>query len=95
MNKRKLNLSTYSVVLAVIPWLYPIFAELLTLAIATVIAPLAYLSCLASIVVAIIAIRKKGEQKIRLAQIALAINLLFILVVIFSVFFLHNHTSVN
>ena len=76
MNKRILNLSTYSVVLAVLPWFYAIFAELLTPAIATVAAPLAYLSCFASIVVAIIVIRRKGVQSIRLAQIALAINLL-------------------
>jgi hypothetical protein len=53
------------------------------------------LSCFASIVVAIIVIRRKGEQSIRLAQSALALNLLFILVVSFSLFFLHNHTGVN
>lgn len=86
MDKRTLSLSVYSLVLAVIPWLYAVFAELLTPVIATVAVPLAYLSCFASIVVAIISIKRKAEQSIRLAQIALAINLLFILAVIFSVF---------
>ncbi|HBG78257.1 MAG TPA: hypothetical protein DDW84_05325 [Phycisphaerales bacterium] len=95
MNKRILNLSTYSVVLAVVPWFYAIFAEFLTPAITTIVASLAYLSCFASIVVAVIVIKRKDKQSVRLAQIALALNLLFILVVVFSLFFFHNHTSVN
>jgi hypothetical protein len=95
MIKRTPNLSTYSVVLAVIPWFYAIFAEFLAPAIAIIVASLAYLSCFASVVVAIIVIRRKGEQSIRWAQIALALNILFILVVIFSLFFIHNHTSVR
>ncbi len=95
MNKRTPNLSTYSLVLAVVPWLYAFFAELLTPAIATIVVPLVYLSCFASIFLAIIAIRRKGEQSIRLAQIALAINLLFTLTVIYSLLFLHNHAGVN
>ncbi|MGB8227071.1 MAG: hypothetical protein WCE45_09470 [Sedimentisphaerales bacterium] len=97
MNKKILNLSTYSLISGIIPWLYAIFAELLIPAITMIAAPLAYLSSFASIIMAIIAIRKKTEQDIRLAQIALASNILFILVVIFSLFFLHNHntTGVN
>ena len=84
MNKRTPNLSTYSVALAFVPWLFAFFAELLTPAIATIVVPLVYLSCFASIVVAIIAIWRKGVQSTRLAQIALAINLLFILTVIYT-----------
>jgi hypothetical protein len=81
--------------LAVIPWFYAIFAEFLKPAIATIVVPLAYLSCFASIVAAIIVIRKKVTQNIRMAQLALALNLLFLLVVIFSLFFFHNHTGIN
>ena len=91
-HKRILNLSIYSAVLAVVPWCYAIFAELLTPAISTIVATSAYLSCFASIVAAIIVIRK-SEQSIRLSQVVLALNLLFILVVIFSLLFIYGRST--
>jgi len=90
MNKRKLNLSIYSVVLAVIPWFYPIFAEFMTRDIAMIAAPLACLSCFSSIVTSLIVIGRKGERGIRFALIALVLNLLLISLNIYSLFVLHN-----
>jgi len=86
MDRKSLNLPVYSIALSVVPWLFAIFAELLTPATAMVVVPLAYLSCFASIVLAVIAIRRKTKQNIRLAQIAVVANVLFVLAVIVSLF---------
>lgn len=80
MNKRILNLSACSLMLSIVPWLYAIFAELMVPVVAMIMVSLAYLSCFASIIMAIIVIRKKAGQNILLAQIALVLNILFIVV---------------
>ena len=84
MSKKILNFSTYPLLLAVIPWLYFIFAELLTPAAATIVVPLVYLAYFASIVLAVMVIRRKGPQTIRCAQIALALDILFLLLVVLT-----------
>jgi hypothetical protein len=46
---------------------------------------LGYLSCFASIILAVIAIRRKTKKNIRLAQIALVSDVLFVLAVIYCI----------
>jgi hypothetical protein len=70
-------------VLSIIPWFYPIFAEVMTPAIVMIVAPLAYLSCLGSVVVAITDIRKKHEM-VRPVKAALALDALFVSFAVYS-----------
>lgn len=75
----KINLSSYSLVLAGIPWFYAIFAELLIPAVVRVLAPLAYLCLAASILLALIVIFRKSVQgSVRTAWIALVLDGLYI-----------------
>jgi len=84
MNKRASNLPVYSLALSVVPWL-SLIAEFLPQTAAMIVVCLGYLSCFASIILAIIAIRRKTEKNIRLAQIALVLNIVFISAVIYCV----------
>jgi len=85
MDKKSSSLPAYSIALSVVTWLSFIFAELLPQAIARIVVPLAYLSCFASIISAVIAIRRKTEKNIRLAQIALVLNVLFVSAMIYCI----------
>jgi glucan phosphoethanolaminetransferase (alkaline phosphatase superfamily) len=83
MDRKSSNLPVYSLALSVVPWIFAVFAEFLPQAIGTIMVPLAYLSCFASIILAVIAIRRKTEQNIRLAKIAVVLNILFLLAMIY------------
>ena len=83
MDRKSLNLPVYSIVLSVVTWLFAIFAELLPQTTGTIVVYLAYLSCFASIILAVIAIRRKTGQNIRLAKIAVVLDALFVLAMLY------------
>lgn len=84
MDKKSSSLPAYSIALSVVSWL-SLIAEFLPQATATIVVCLGYLSCFASIILAIIAIRRKTEKNIRLAQIALVLNVLFVSAMIYCI----------
>jgi hypothetical protein len=84
MDKKSSSLPVYSIALSIVPWL-TLIAEFLPQATAMVVVCSGYLSCFASIILAIIAIRRKTEQNIRLAQIALVLDVLFVLAVLYCI----------
>jgi len=83
MDRKSLNLPVYSLELSIVTWIFAILAEFLPQATGTIVVCLGYLSCFASIILAVIAIRRKNERDIRLAQIALVLDVLFVLAMIY------------
>jgi len=83
VDRKSSNLPVYSLALSIVTWIFAILAEFLPQATGTIVVYLTYLSCFASIILAVIAIRRKNERDIRLAQIALVLDVLFVLAMIY------------
>jgi len=83
MDRKSLNLPVYSLALSVVTWLFAIFAEFLPQTTGTIVVYLAYLSCFSSMILAVIAIRRKTGQNIRLAKIAVVLDALFVLAMLY------------
>ena len=84
MDTVRSKLSANALILSMIAWSYPIFAEFMTPVMSMIAAPAAYLSCLTSFVMAVIASVKRTDQNLPLASTALFLNTLFIAFAVYS-----------